>query len=245
MKAMKTRFSFFILFFTLAQFASAAAWQETYDKLLQKYVSNGNVRYAAWHAEQADLNALGAVVQAISQAVPGKMNRDEKLAFYLNAYNAWIIKTVLDHYPVKSIKDTMFFVFKRDIIKVAGKQTSLSKLENDIIRQQFKDPRIHFALNCASVSCPPLHDHPFKATTLDATLETLTKDFIRNNPQGLKISDNGRKVSASKIFDWYKEDFQGEAGSILAYITKYRGKPFPENAKLEFQEYDWSLNEAR
>ncbi len=225
--------------------SSAAPWESSYDKLLQKYVVKTGVRYAAWQANKTDRRVLDAIVSKIAEADLTGLSRDEKLAFYLNAYNAWILKTMLDHYPVKSIKDTMYFVFRRDIITVAGKKTNFHALENQVIRKQFKESRIHFALNCASASCPPLHHRAFTAKSLDETLTKLTKEFITNNSLGLRWQKGAGKVHVSKIFDWYKDDFKREAGSIMAYLVKYRGTPFPANTKLKFQDYDWSINEAK
>ena len=185
------------------------------------------------------------ITQAIAQTNLSGLKQPEKLAFYLNAYNAWILKVMLDHYPTKSIKDTMYFVFRRNIITVAQKKTSFHALENDVIRKQFNEPRIHFALNCASASCPPLHSRAFEIGTLEETLAFLTKDFVTNNPLGLRTLNNDRELFASKIFEWYAEDFEKDAGGIVAYLEKIREKPFPSGAKLKFQDYDWSINEAR
>ena len=225
--------------------ASAGTWDETYDGLLQKYVTKGGVRYAAWKAEKDDRRALERVISHISKASLKGKSRNEQLAFYINAYNAWILKTILDDYPTKSIKDVRLFVFRRNRLRVAGKKTSFHKLENDVIRKKFKESRVHFVLNCASTSCPPLHHRAFAAETLDATLTQLTRDFITGNPLGVRLRKGGREVHVSKIFDWYEKDFKAEAGSVLAYLEKYRGKPYPKGAKLTFQKYDWSLNQAK
>ncbi len=243
---MKNRFPLVLAFWLLAlSMAPAETWQDVYDGLLRKYVREKRVRYAAWHGDAADRQALEGVVHAIAHADVSELSREEKFAFYLNAYNAWILKTVLDHYPVDSIKDAMFLVFRRDIITVGGEKMSFSELENDVLRKQFKDSRIHFAVNCASKSCPPLHDRAFKAETLDKTLKTLTEAFIQRNPEAFTLREGGREVVVSKIFDWYREDFEREAGSVLAYLAKHGAKGFPGGAELKFQRYDWSLNEAK
>ena len=234
-----------VIFLSFASVVSGATWEETYDALLQKYATKEGVRYAAWHSDRADRAALDVVADGVAKASLSGKNRDEQLAFYLNAYNIWILKTMLDNYPTKSIKDIRLFVFRRNSLRVAGKKTSFTKLENDIIRKRFKESRIHFALNCASASCPPLHNRAFTAETLDATLTELAKEFITDNPLGLWSRNQGAEVHASKIFDWYEDDFKAESGSILAYLGKYRGKPYPKGAKLIFQDYDWSINEAK
>lgn len=221
------------------------SWQETYDTLLQKYATQKGVRYASWHANAEDRKRLDEITQAIAKTDLSKFDPQARLTFYLNAYNAWILKVMLDHYPTKSIKDTMYFVFRRNIITVAAKKTSFHALENEIIRKQFKEPRIHFALNCASASCPPLHSRAFAVDTLEETLALLTKDFVTKNPLGLRTLNSERELFASKIFEWYEEDFEKDAGSILGYLEKIREKPFPKGATLKFQDYDWSINEAR
>ena len=228
----------------LSAMSAQADWQTTYDALLQKYVTPAGVPYKAWQADKADRAALTQVVNSIgSQSLKG-FTEDQQLAFYLNAYNAWILHTVIENYPIKSIKDIGFLVFRKSNLKVAGKKTSFHNLENDIIRKQFTEPRIHFALNCASTSCPPLHNRAFTDDTLDATLEQLAKDFVVN-PIGLWSKGGGLDVHASKIFDWYEADFKKDAGSVLSYLGKVRGKPYPKGAKLTFQDYDWSLNETK
>ena len=169
------------------------------------------------------------------------MSKDDQLAFYINAYNAWILHGAIEKYPTKSVKDTFFRFFTADNIKVAGKQTSFKRLEDDVIRGKFHNPGVHFALNCASRSCPPLDREPFKGDGLDGKLDQLARGFI-NSEKGVKYEESNKTAQVSAIFDWYKNDFPGGA---LAFINKHREKPLPEGTKLSFQKYDWSLNEAK
>ena len=224
--------------------STASAWESSYDTLLQKYVKGAGVDYASWHKNAADRKALSDVTGAIaSESLSGK-SKDEKLAFYLNAYNAYILDKIFDEYPTEGPGGGGFFgrnkVFKSLKFTVAGKTTNFSALENDIIRPVFNEPRIHFALNCASDSCPPLHDKAFTAENLDATLTLLTKNFVNNDPDGVKVE--GGTAYISKIFDWYADDFKA-AGGARSYINKYRTSPIP--AKVKFQEYKWTLNAAK
>ncbi|MGY8690827.1 MAG: DUF547 domain-containing protein [Verrucomicrobiales bacterium] len=224
-----------------------STWVDQYDVLIQKYVTPIGVRYKAWHGNSADKKALAGVISAIgSESLTGKSS-DEKLAFYLNSYNAWILHRILQDYPTKGPGGGGFFgrnkFFKAETLRVAGKVTSFHLLENDTIRPTFKEPRIHFALNCASASCPPLHGKAFRGETLDATLDALAKGFVNSNPLGVK-SNGSSKVAISKIFDWYEDDFKS-AGGALAYINKYRTRPFPTGTKVSFQGYQWTLNESR
>lgn len=225
---------------------AAAAWEKDFTALLQKYAGSNGVSYKKWHANKADIARLNSVTDSIASADLSGMSSKQKLSFYINAYNAWILKRILDVYPVKgpgngsTIKRTYFF--KSKSITVAGKETSFSALENDVIRPTFGEPRIHFALNCASASCPPLHNRAFEAGTLDATLTSLTRAFVNRNNRGFQVS--GKKAQVSKIFDWYSDDFKS-AGGALAYINKYRDTPVSSSLKVEFMDYDWSLNEAK
>jgi hypothetical protein len=124
--------------------------------LLDKYATSSGVKYAAWKANDADMQALQRVVDQIASENVSSLGQKEQLAFYLNAYNAWILHEALEEYPTKSIKDAFFTFFTSKRIKVAGQQTSFKRLEDDIIRAKFNEPRIHVALNCASQSCRAL-----------------------------------------------------------------------------------------
>jgi hypothetical protein len=166
----------------------------------------------------------------------------QQLAFYVNAYNAWILHEALGKYPTKSVKDALFTFFTSKRIKVAGQDTSFNALEKETIRSKFSEPRVHFALNCASRSCPPLNREAFSAPKLEEQFEKLAKGYV-NSEKGVKY-DAATKQPASKIFDWYKDDFKGEGGP-LAFINKRRATPIPSDAKISYQDYDWGLNEVK
>jgi hypothetical protein len=227
--------------FALAALANAAEWQDEYARLLKKYVSPNGVHYAEWKASGEDMKGLQKVVDGIAAAPASSAKSKEQLAFHINAYNAWILHEALEKYPTKSVKDPLFTFFTSKRITVAGEKMSFNRLEKEIIRPRFNEARVHFALNCASRSCPPLRDEPYSAETIDADLEQLAKAFV-NSSKGVSITKD--MVSLSKIFDWYKEDFGGPGG-VLAFINKRRAAPLPSNAKITYQEYDWNLNEAK
>ena len=216
-------------------------WPARYDRLLNKYVSSGGVRYMTWKSDPQDVQELRRVVEAIGQANVAALDRNEQLAFYLNAYNAWILHEALTKYPTKSIKDPLFLFFISKRIKVTGEQMSFDELEKQI-RSKFKEPRVHFVLNCASRSCPPLNPDMFRADTLLAEMEKLARNFV-NSPKGVSYNEQTKTAEISKIFDWYKGDF-GEAGPI-GFINQRRSTPLPNDVKIQYQAYDWSLNEAR
>lgn len=223
--------------------ARGADWGQTYAQLLGKYVSPSGVRYSAWKSNAADVQAMQSVVDAIASANVSAMPRQEQLAFYVNAYNAWILHEALAKYPTRSVKDALFTFFTGQRIKVGGESMSFNHLEKDVIRSKFGEPRVHFALNCASRSCPPLAAQPFTAGNLDSQFEKLAKAFV-NSDKGVRVSADGKSAELSKVFDWYKDDFQREGGAV-AFINKRRTSPVPANAKITYQEYDWSLNEAK
>jgi len=206
-----------------------------FDQMLQAYVSNtGIVDYRNW---KNDLTKLNEYLVELSQDEPNKnWSRSEKLAFWINLYNASTIKLILDNAPVKSIMDIDGGKpWDRKWIKVGSNVYSLNQVENDIIRPRFGDARIHFAVNCAAQSCPPLHNRAFTADNLNGTLASLTRRFINNSNFNV-ISENSLKLS--NIFNWYASDF----GDIKAYIKQYTDVEIKDKANIKHLEYDWSLN---
>ncbi len=157
-------------------------------------------------------------------------------------YNAWILHEALAKYPTKSVKDALFTFFTSKRIKVAGEQTSFNALEKETIRSKFGDPHVHFALNCASRSCPPLSREAFQGGTVDAQFETLAKAFV-NSERGVRFAAGSNSAQLSKIFDWYKDDFRD--GGPIEFINKRRTTPLPKDVKISYQDYDWSLNDAK
>ncbi len=217
-------------------------WIEDYNGLLRKYVTTSGVKYGEWKSSAADMQALQRVVDGIASETVSALGKKEQFAFYINAYNAWILHEALGKYPTKSVKDTFFTFFTRKRIKVAGEEMSFTHLEKDIIHGKFGDPLMHFALNCASRSCPPLNPEAFRGDNLDAQLEKLAKAFV-NSENGVRLSVDKRTAELSAIFDWYKDDFKD--GGPIAFINKRRAEPLPGDVKISYQKYDWSLNEAK
>jgi hypothetical protein len=218
-------------------------WITNYNRLLAKYVTPAGVRYAEWKADAGDMQAIEGIVNGIANEQVGSLERDAQLAFYINAYNAWILHEALEKYPTKSVKDTLFTFFTSKRIKVAGEQMSFNHLEKDLIRPKFGEPRVHFALNCASRSCPPLQAEAYDGGKLDAQLEKLAKAFV-NSDLGVVFDAASKTARLSKIFDWYKDDFTNRGGAV-AFINKRRTSPLPTDAKITYQDYDWGLNEAK
>ena len=237
---MKTKLHSLIALLALSAGTFAADWQADYARLLKKYVAGGGVKYAEWKASAEDVTALQAVVDGIAAAPVSTDKSKEQLAFHLNAYNAWILHEAVAKYPVKSVKDVAFTFFLGNRITVAGTKMSFNHLEKDIIRPRFAEPRVHFALNCASRSCPPLRAEPYSAAKLDAQLDDQARTYV-NSEHGVKAS--GETAALSKIFDWYKDDF-GADGAVTAFLKKYRsGKS--DFKSFTYQDYDWALNETK
>ncbi len=218
-------------------------WRSTYAELLGRYVTASGVEYEEWHAAPADVAALEGVVAGIAGEDVDTLEGDAKLAFYINAYNAWMLDQVLQAYPVANVTEVapLWGVFTNRRIIVAGEAMSLNHLEKQIILKQFSDPRVHFAINCASRSCPPLLNTPYTGGQLDAQLDAVTKNAVSNNP--LIVEVVGNTVEVFEVFKWYAADFE-KAGGTKAFIEKYRDEPLPEGAEIAYQDYDWSLNQA-
>lgn len=209
---------------------------ETWDALLKKHVSaTGKVNYKAIKTEKSKLEEY---LKNLSTNAPEESwSKAEQMAFWINAYNAFTIKLIVDSYPIASI--TKLHAGKpwdQKWIKIGSKTYSLNNIENDILRPQFKDARIHFAVNCAAKSCPPLLNAAWTAANLNANLDAQAKKFI-NNPAFNKLSE--KKAEVSKIFEWYAADF----GKLIDFLNKYATTKASAKAKVSYLEYDWGLNE--
>jgi hypothetical protein len=224
--------------------AAPAADHRIYAELLMQYVKNGRVDYGGFKSEESKLDDYLKTLEAVDSK---RLSRDEQFAFYANAYNAWTIKLILSGYPeVKSIKDlgSLFqSPWKKDIVRIDGEEMTLDNVEHDILRPRFKDARVHFAINCAAISCPPLRPEPFRGEILNAQLDDATRSFL-NNPGSYKFDDN--KFYVSRIFKWFGEDFDHD---VLGFYLKYaegdlKRKLEAGQGKLDIRylDYDWGLN---
>lgn len=216
--------------------ASIKMDHSSFDALLKAHVAgNGAVDYKGLKADEAKLDAY---ITLLAKEIPSESwSKEEAKAYWLNAYNANTIKLILDKYPVKSIQDiNKGKPWDIDFITLAGKKYTLNNIENDIIRPTYNDPRIHFAINCAAKSCPPLANAAFTAENVDSMLDARAKSFINSKANTLK----GKTIKISKIFDWYQKDF----GDVVTFINKYAAQKVEPNVKLTYSEYDWSLNSS-
>ena len=208
-----------------------------WDTLLQRYVdAKGRVNYRGFIGDRA---ALQSYLDSLTAHPPQPdWQHNDRLAYWLNAYNAFTVALICDHYPLKSIRDLdkgKTWDVKR--IPIGDKMYSLNDIENKIVRPEFKDARIHFALNCAARSCPPLHNRAFTAENLQGALTGRTRAFV-NDPKSNAIGAEG--IQLNKIFDWYAADF----GDLYSFLKKYyRGQMPAEKTPISYKEYDWRLNE--
>jgi hypothetical protein len=211
---------------------------KNWDKLLKKHVDEaGNVDYAAF---KKDAGTLTNYLNYLSTKVPSdSWTKKDKLAYYINLYNAATVKLIIDHYPLNSIKDIKS-PWDKKWIQLGNAQVSLGHIEHQILRKM-SEPRIHFAINCASYSCPKLLNEAYTVALLEEQLEQVTKDFVRDSSRN-KLS--AESVQLSNIFKWYKKDFMTK-GSLIDYLNAYSKVDINTKAKVEFLKYDWRLNESR
>ncbi|MEQ8325152.1 MAG: DUF547 domain-containing protein [Vicingaceae bacterium] len=216
-----------------------------YNDLLKKYVSaEGKVNYKGFIVER---DKFEAYLAHLSKYPPtSNWNRQERMAFWINAYNAFTIKLIIDHYPVESITDLhpLFYipgfnsVWHEEFFKIGDQDFSLHRIEHEILRPEFKDARIHFAINCASFSCPILRNEAYEANKLDAQLEDQARMFINDSRRNLIRPE---RPQISEIFSWFKSDFENRGG-VIPFINTYSKIKINQGARLSYLSYDWSLN---
>jgi len=212
--------------------------------LLQKNVTDsGSVNYSGFQKENI---LFERYLNDLTLQPPGNnWSDEEKIVYWINAYNAFTVKLILDHYPIKSIKDIgdglpmINSPWDLKFFKIGETQFDLNTIEHEILRKQFNEPRIHFAINCASISCPKLRNEAFVVEQLENQLEDQARQFI-NNPTKNIIKED--KMLLSKIFNWFASDFKKEK-SVIAFIQAYTDITLSENVDIEYLDYDWNLNE--
>jgi len=234
-----------------------AADGDAYARLLKAHVRPGAVNGIAlslvdYTAVKADVDYTRALGE-LAEARPGSLTTDaERLAFWINAYNLAAIKAVLDQYPTASIRNggtLLSPIWKKKVATVGGTSHSLDEIEHGILRKIFKEPRVHFAIVCASLSCPDLRADPYDPARLDAQLDEQTVAFLSNATKGVRPGGDGKTARVSSIFKWFAGDFS-VSGGVAAFL---RAKAGPElsgklgaltEAGLSYLDYDWSLNDT-
>lgn len=238
LKNMKTYFAYIlIIFFSFG----ATAQTEHFDTLLKENISKeGVVNYKGIIKNKHHLEHY---IEYTTNTTPNKNWSENKIkAFWINAYNAYTIQLIIKHYPLKSIleiKTEGKDAWNSPFAKVGGKNYTLNQIEHEILRKTYNDPRIHVGVNCASFSCPPIANFAFTEANIESELERLMKQFVNDSKRNKLTS---KKISLSKIFEWYKDDFT-QNGSLTSYISKYSNIELNKKTKVKYLEYNWNLNE--
>ena len=233
---------------------------DDYAAVLKTYVSDrGLVDYKGLQANRQQLDAFNAAFAAVAPSTYSSWDEKEQIAFWINAYNAFTLQSIVDQNPLKkSIRDIPG-VWKWRKFKIAGQSKTLDNIEHDTLRVDFNEPRIHAALVCAAISCPPLRNEPYRAEKLDAQLDDQVRKFL-NSPHGFRIDQKEGRVYLSSIFKWFGKDwkqsysaedkFTGNASerAVLNFVSNYLSRQDREylaqgDYKISYLDYDWSLNQ--
>ncbi len=218
-----------------------------FDRVLKQHVKNARVDYAGLKAHPEELNRYLGQVAAVSKTEFKKWTEPEQIAFLINAYNAYTLKLIIDHYPLKSIKDIGSLLngpWDQPVVKLFGETMDLNTLEHKILRKDYAEPRIHFGLVCAAKGCPPLRNEAYVGARLEGQLADQAKQFLAESARN-RIAASERVVYLSSIFKWYGSDFEKKSGSVLAALKPYWPAKPPaeyESFKIRYTHYDWSLN---
>jgi hypothetical protein len=233
--------------------AAATIGHDVWDHFVRAYVSSfpdGVNRVAYADVTDADHKLLESYIDTLIAIPISAYNRDEQRAYWINLYNALTVKVVLDHYPVKSIrqiKPNMFSIgpWRKKRITVEGAELSLDDIEHRILRPIWRDPRLHYALNCASIGCPNLLKQAFTAANSETLLTQAAHAYV-NSARGVELR-NGRLV-VSSIYKWYKEDFGNTDAGVIDHLRRYAEPALSarlrEITRISADRYDWALNDA-
>ena len=254
-----------------ASFPTQGFSHTSFEGLLQTYVGvDGLVDYERWHRLPSSIAQLDSYLAAIAKYSPDNAphrfdSRNDELAYWMYAYNAYVIKSVLNHWPLQSVTDVKsplelvrglgFFYQLR--FSFGGEFYSLLRVENNKIRRQFKDPRIHFVLNCASASCPVARPGLPIGNELEKLLALATVEFI-NDPKNIEVDHVDQIVYLSRIFKWYEKDFVNDVrldgkpteNGLLTYVAQFATSDLSDDIarasryEIEYREYDWAINSA-
>jgi hypothetical protein len=262
--------------FTSAPVAAQGFDHAGFDTVLSRFVRDGRVDYAALAIGREALDGYLEQVAAVEPAEFAAWPEEEQIAYLINAYNAYTLETVVDHYPIRGssffrkLTSPKRFAFPANSIRhidgvfdgithtVMGREMTLDDIEHGLLRAEYDEPRIHFALVCAAVSCPPLREEAFGGGRLDEQLDEQGRLFL-NDPRLNRFEIERGHVYLSKIFDWFGDDFRDFAdesvyasdvkiSGVLRFVTRYlrqRTVEFIESAeyRVEFLSYDWTLND--
>jgi len=235
--------------------ASATVDHGAWDALLATRLvvaSDGINRFAYGAVTAGEKQALDAYLAMLAASVVSRLARPEQRAFWINLYNALTVQVVLGRYPVKSIKDIAISPglfssgpWGKKLVTVEGEALSLDDIEHRILRPIWRDPRTHYAVNCASLGCPNLMPKAFTASNMDSLLEAGSRAYV-NHPRGARVA--GGKLRVSSIYVWFQDDFGGERG-VIEHVRRYADPPLSQVvsgiAAIDGHDYDWTLNDAQ
>jgi hypothetical protein len=240
------------LFSCLSILASAATIDPSHAALtaiLGKHVKPSGVDYAGLKKDPASLTAYLDTLTEVPGSTFKQWPKEQQMAMLINLYNAATLKLVVNNYPLKSIKEIGKLSggpWKQSVVRLFGKNVSLDHIENNLLRPNYKDPRIHFAINCASIGCPALRTEAFQASKLNTQLDEQARAFLHDSTKN-RVDTKAGALHLSSIFDWFKGDFVGKSGSVEKFIAPYLDdaeRKWVEKGgfKTKYTDYDWSLN---
>lgn len=218
-----------------------------WDQILKKHVRGGWVHYKklheGWGEETHPLKLYLKTIEKYTRKEVERWSHNDQKALYINAYNAYTLKLILEHYPLKSIRD-LSDPWKQPIVKLMGETHHLDWIEHEVLRVIFKEPRIHAAVNCASKSCPPLASFAFEGSKLDQQLNGIMKAFVNDSVRN-QYDLSKKQAHLSKIFKWYADDFKPSVREYLLTFSDGKAKETLKNpdVEIDYLDYDWSLNE--
>ena len=225
----------------------------SWGRFLKEYVqshSSGVNRIGYGQVNDSSRASLQAYINGLAQTPISHFNRQEQLAYWINLYNALTVQVVLDHYPVRSIRDIKSGLFSfgpwgKKLVTVEGEQLTLDDIEHRILRPIWKDPRIHYAVNCAATGCPNLQPVAFTAAAVDRLLDQAAAEFI-NHPRGVTVKR--RKLVVSSIYVWFQTDFGGSDEGVIRHLRRFANadlsKRLAKVMKISDDRYDWTLNDT-
>ncbi|MCH2155504.1 MAG: DUF547 domain-containing protein [Opitutales bacterium] len=212
---------------------------QPYAELLSVYAKAEGIDYATWFQSPNDRYKLSKYISALGETYPKTSGYEDRKAILINLYNAAMIETVFQYYPINSVTEIMpdFGIFRKKHIQLGDDIVSLDDIEKGILLKEYPDPRIHFAVNCASISCPPLRQEPYYGERLNEQLEEQTL-FFAGWIEGLQIRED--RVLLSSLLDWYAHDF--EDNDPIGFLNQYRESAIPRDRPIEYIPYNWDLN---
>lgn len=229
-----------------AEYSEKAIHHDMWTSLLSKYASeDGKVNYAGFKKDMALFERYLDLLRN-NRPDPNKWTEAEQIAYWINAYNAFTVKLIVDNYPIKSIKDIttvniplLNSPWTINFFEIGGESFNLDKIEHKILRKEFDEPRIHFAINCASVSCPRLRNEAFTAEKLNEQLDSQATYFLNKSGKNILAE---KVLKLSKIFSWFTGDFTKRT-TLVEFLNRYAEVEISEKAKIEYLDYYWELNE--